>query len=96
MAVLLKILCFVIWMIIMLVLIHGSHKKKPDPGQLVRIQVTEEDDVEVLLRRAMQEINHTDRLIIEDISSRHRYNRIKVAAMGRKNPSILYYTVREN
>ncbi len=95
MAVLLKILCFIIWMIIMLVLIHGSHKKKPS-GQIVRIQVTEDDDIEMLLRRAMQEIDHSDRLIIEDISSRHRYNRIKVAAMGRKNPSILYYIVREN
>lgn len=95
MAVLLKILCFVIWMIIMLVLIYGSHKKKPS-GQIIRIQVTEDDDVEMLLRQAMQEIDHSDRLIIEDISSRHKYNRIKVAAMGRKNPSILYYIVREN
>lgn len=47
MAVCLKILCFAIWMTIMMVLIHGSKQRKsPSPSQHLCMPLNEEDDLE--------------------------------------------------
>lgn len=47
MAVCLKILCFAIWMTIMMVLIHGSKQRKsPSPSQRLCMPLNEEDDIE--------------------------------------------------
>jgi len=64
-AVFLKILCFAIWMVIMMVLIHGSRKNRSAAGQKVRMQLTEDDDIEMPLRYALWDIYTRDSLIIK-------------------------------
>ncbi len=46
MAVCLKILCFAIWMTIMMVLIHGSKQRKYTSIQQVCLQLSEDDEIE--------------------------------------------------
>ncbi len=62
MAVCLKILCFAIWMTIMMVLIHGSNQRKYTSSQHVCLQLTEDDEIERLWRKILLEINLRDRL----------------------------------
>ncbi len=47
MAVCLKILCFAIWMTIMMILIHGSKQiKSPSPSQRLTISLAEEEEID--------------------------------------------------
>ncbi len=62
MAVCLKILCFAIWMTIMMVLIHGSNQRKSTSSQQVCFQLTEDDEIERLRLKALSEISQRDRL----------------------------------
>lgn len=56
MAVCLKILCFAIWMTIMMVLIHGSNQRKSTSSQQVCFQLSEEDEIEKLRLQVISEI----------------------------------------
>ncbi len=62
MAVCLKILCFAIWMTIMMVLIHGSNQRRYTSSQRVCWQLTEDDEIERLGQENLLEINLRDRL----------------------------------
>jgi len=78
-AVCLKILCFAIWMTIMMVLIHGSNQRKSAVSQQVCLQLTDEDEAEMWLK-ACTDIYLRDRFRLKAVVSRYKQNVLTAAA----------------
>jgi len=95
--ILLKSLCFAIWMLIMLSLIIGSRGKHRAKFREVTLYVEDEDDVEMVIRKALSSLKAEDILIIKDVTSgRSPEKRQIISRMLRKNPAILYCVLSEN
>lgn len=97
MLILIKMLCFLIWFLIMFYLISGSNPSLPD-YKPVKFKLKDEENAEMAIRQALSNLKKKDRLIIEDRSatSSRRQNRFIFNCLSRKNPSIIYYYVSEN
>ncbi len=85
MAVCLKIICFAIWMTIMMVLIHGSNQRKSPVSQRICLQLTEDDEAERWFK-ACTEQTLRDMLISAVVG---RYKQMTIWAVNYEN--ILWY-----
>lgn len=91
MVILLKLVCFSLWMTIMIFLIIGSRRRSISAVREVKLYVQDDDDIEMLVRKAFLCLRERDRLIIEDMSpDRQQKNSFIISRIMRKNPSILY------
>ncbi|WP_156204222.1 hypothetical protein [Candidatus Syntrophocurvum alkaliphilum] len=89
--ILLKVASFCIWLTIMIVLIIASKSIKESPVNKVKLQIDDDEDIEMFIRGALRKLNEKDRLIIETLP-KHRYNyqaRLITNRILRKNPSII-------
>ena len=97
MLILLKLSCFIIWLVIILYLAGGGQKSFRSCNE-IKILVGDKDDVEIDISRALSRLKKNDRLIIE---VRHDFltcpgNRVKIKKTLRKNPSLIYSLASEN
>lgn len=97
MLILLKLLCWAIWLIIMLYL-AGSGQKSFRGFNEVKIIIDDKDDLERDVSCALSRLKKNDRLILE---VRQNFldspgNRIKLKRTLRKNPSLAYSLANEN
>jgi hypothetical protein len=87
-SVMLKLACFCIWLIIMLCLINGSRRKSSPEVREIMLQLNDEEDIEMCIRRSLRNLCTLDRLVIKDHTS-SKQNRHIIMRMLYKNPSIL-------
>lgn len=97
MLILLKLLCFTIWLVIMLYLIRGNNTFFLDYRE-VKIRVKDQDNLEMTIRSALSNLKKKDRLVIEDQSdfSQRELNLLIYSRLLRKNPSVVYSCLSEN
>lgn len=97
MLILLKLLCFFVWLMIMLYLVIGNNTSMSDYREII-VKLQDEDNVEMAIRSALTKLKKKDRLIIEDQYGvlKSRQNRFIFSCFVRKNPSIVYSYVSEN
>lgn len=88
MVIILKSLCFAIWLVMMLFLIRGSRMKSVPPVNEVRLQVDDDEEVEMCIRLALKKLGLRDRLIIENYT-REEINSLMIDRIIARNPSIL-------
>lgn len=91
MVIILKSVCFGIWLIMMLCLIRGSRMKPVPPVNVVRLQLDDDEEVEMCIRQALRRLGTRDRLIIENFTSGETSAGI-IARIMVHNPSILCTT----
>lgn len=97
MLILLKLLCFTIWLVIILYLAGGGQRSFRSCNE-VKIIVDDNNDVEIDLSRALSKLKKNDRLLIEirpDFLTCPS-NRVKIKKTLRKNPSLIYSLASEN
>jgi hypothetical protein len=91
-AILLKTVTFVLWMIIMLAMLKGTKHGSTSNCHDVKIYIKDEEDVEVTIRKALRSLNREDRLIIHNVSRNNDLlQQVLIKSLTRKNPSIIYY-----
>ena len=97
MLILLKLLCFTIWLVIMMYLVMGNNTSFIDYKE-VKIRIKDEDDLEMSFRNALLGLKKKDRLIIEDQSDfmQRKRNHFIYSRLLRKNPSLVYSCLSEN
>ncbi|HNX29392.1 MAG TPA: hypothetical protein PKN87_08295 [Syntrophomonadaceae bacterium] len=97
MLILLKLLCFAVWLVIMLYLVRGSAYSFQSFSE-VKIRIKDEDNLEMNVCRALLKLKKNDRLIIEDASDalQSQRNQVIFKRLLRKNPSLVYSYLREN
>lgn len=95
MDVMLKLACFSIWFIIMMGLINGSRRKASPQVREVMLQLSDEEDIEMCMRRSLRDLCTRDRLIIKD-STTTMQNRHIIMRMLYRNPSILCISAQPN
>ena len=97
MLILLKLLCFTIWLVIMMYLVMGNNTSFIDYNE-VKIRIKDQDDLEMSLRSALLDLKKKDRLIIEDQSDfmQTKRNHFIYSRLLRKNPSLIYSCLSEN
>lgn len=97
MLILLKLLCFFVWLMIMLYLVIGNNTSMSDYREII-VKLQDEDNVEMAIRSALTKLKKKDRLIIEDQYGvlKNRQNRFIFRCFVRKNPSIASSYVSEN
>lgn len=91
MVIILKSVCFGIWLIMMLYLIHGSRIKTIPSVNEVRLQLEDDEETEMCIRQVLKNLGARDRLIIENCTCDELNARIIDRIMAR-NPSILCTT----
>jgi hypothetical protein len=91
MVIILKSLCFAIWLVMMLYLIKGSRIKSVPQVNEVRLQLDDDEDAEKCIRQALNKLEPQDRLIIENLTCNEINARI-IARIMAANPSILCTT----
>ncbi|HPF44017.1 MAG TPA: hypothetical protein PKV15_04910 [Syntrophomonadaceae bacterium] len=91
MLILLKLLCFTVWLVIMLYLVGGSNNSFQNYSE-VKIRINEIDNPEVNIARALSRLKKNDRLIIEaGCDFLHcRHNQVLLRSILKKNPSLGY------
>jgi hypothetical protein len=97
MLILLKLLCFFIWLMIMFYLVIGNNSPMADYREVV-VKLQDEENLEMTIRSALTKLKKKDRLIIEDQYGflKSRQNMFIFSRFVRKNPSIIYSYASEN
>ena len=97
MLILLKLLCFSVWLVIIFYMVQGSRHPFPDYKE-VKLMISNEDDLEMHVYKAISRLKKNDRLIIEDASDhvQRQYNLSVFRRLRRKNPSLVYLGLSEN
>mgnify|MGYP000975231405 CR=1 FL=1 len=93
MAIFLKTLSFLLWMLMMMALILASRRDTGGYRQVTIYVGEEEEELEHKLRRALLGLGRQDRLVV-CICTPHpsRQQQVALQSLVRKNPSVLYYS----
>lgn len=97
MVIILKIICFGVWLMIMLVLLAGGQSSNRNLYKKVRLILDDDDDPEMRIRQVLGNLKPEERLeILDRCSKKDRSRRCVVCIFLRKNPSIIYGQIEEN